>query len=228
MPGGGSVLGARASEAQRRGTSGRLRARCVDRGCRDRCRSCESRTRPLMITRVVHGWNVGGLVTYLMGPGRAREHVNPRVIATWDGREVVWQPGSETGPGALIRALNAPALAAGLPSRSVEGKRGHVWHCSARVAAGDRVLSTPCATASRSGAAGRDAGRTGPDPACGAPRRRARRPAGRAEARRPRAVDPERAVAERLRRPAAPQPRRLLDGAAQRAARARRARPTDR
>lgn len=94
-----------------------------------------------MITRVVHGWNVGGLVTYLMGPGRAQEHVNPRVIATWDGREAIWQPEPESGPAALIRALNAPALAAGLPSRSVEGKRGYVWHCSARVAAGDRVLS---------------------------------------------------------------------------------------
>ncbi|WP_214406241.1 relaxase/mobilization nuclease domain-containing protein [Pseudonocardia lacus] len=46
----------------------------------------------------------------------------------------------ELGP--LIRALRAPAVAAGLPEDADEaGKRGYVWHCSARVAAGDRVLS---------------------------------------------------------------------------------------
>src|SRR6185312_12686691 len=46
----------------------------------------------------------------------------------------------ELGP--LIRGLQAPAIAAGLPeSGGPEGKRGYVWHCSARVAGGDRVLS---------------------------------------------------------------------------------------
>lgn len=99
-----------------------------------------------MITKVVHGWRVGGLIAYLMGPGRAQEHVNPRVIATWDGRDAGWQPprpDDEARPelGPLIRALRAPALAAGLDEGGVEGKRGYVWHCSARVAAGDRVLS---------------------------------------------------------------------------------------
>ncbi|OZM79806.1 hypothetical protein [Pseudonocardia sp. MH-G8] len=100
-----------------------------------------------MITKVVHGSRVGGLVAYLMGPGRAQEHVRPRVIASWDGRDAGWQPpradeggfGRDLGP--LIRALRAPAVAAGLPERDDEGKRGYVWHCSARVAAGDRVLS---------------------------------------------------------------------------------------
>lgn len=99
-----------------------------------------------MITKVVHGWRVGGLIVYLMGPGRAQEHVNPRVIATWDGRDYAWQPqssGAATGPdlGPLIRALRAPAVAAGLEERSPEDRRGYVWHCSARVAGGDRVLS---------------------------------------------------------------------------------------
>ncbi|WP_219420366.1 hypothetical protein [Pseudonocardia nigra] len=45
----------------------------------------------------------------------------------------------ELGP--LIRALRAPAVAAGLPEGDAAGKRGYVWHCSARVAAGDRVLT---------------------------------------------------------------------------------------
>ncbi len=78
-----------------------------------------------MITKVVHGWRVGGLVAYLMGPGRAEEHRSPRVIASWDGRDAGWQParsGSrvwdlELGP--LIRALRAPAVVAGAPPPSV-------------------------------------------------------------------------------------------------------------
>jgi hypothetical protein len=98
-----------------------------------------------VITKVVHGWRVGGLVAYLMGPGRAQEHVNPRVIASWDGRDAGWQPPRQGGGtrelGRLIRALRAPAVAAGLAERGEEGSRGYVWHCSARVAAGDRVLS---------------------------------------------------------------------------------------
>ncbi|TQM13278.1 relaxase/mobilization nuclease domain-containing protein [Pseudonocardia kunmingensis] len=100
-----------------------------------------------MITKVVHGWRVGGLLAYLMGPGRAEEHRRPRVVATWDGRDAGWQPPA-TGPGEwdlelgpLIRALRAPAIAAGLSEAADgEGRRGYVWHCSARVAAQDRVL----------------------------------------------------------------------------------------
>ena len=97
-----------------------------------------------MITKVVHGWRVGGLIAYLMGPGRAQEHVSPRVIASWDGRDSEWQPQSSgatpsTEFGPLIRALRAPAVAAGLEERSPEDRRGYVWHCSARVADGARV-----------------------------------------------------------------------------------------
>ncbi|MGD9990879.1 relaxase/mobilization nuclease domain-containing protein [Pseudonocardia sp.] len=100
-----------------------------------------------MITKVVRGWRVGGLITYLMGPGRAQEHVQPRVVASWDGRDAAWQPPQvgegefDRDLGPLIRALRAPAVAAGLPEHGDEGKRGYVWHCSARVAAADRVLS---------------------------------------------------------------------------------------
>jgi hypothetical protein len=100
-----------------------------------------------VITKVVHGWRVGGLISYLMGPGRAQEHVRPRVVASWDGRGAAWQP-AQTGAGEfdlelgpMIRALRAPAIAAGLGESDDQGKRGYVWHCSARVAAGDRVLT---------------------------------------------------------------------------------------
>lgn len=100
-----------------------------------------------MITKVVHGWRPGGLIAYLMGPGRAEEHRRPRVIASWDGRDAEWQP-VRSGPGEwdlelgpLIRALRAPAVAAGLPEHGDEhGRLGYVWHCSARLAGADRVL----------------------------------------------------------------------------------------
>ena len=102
-----------------------------------------------MITKVVHGWRPAGLLAYLLGPGTAEVHRAPRVIASWDGLDAGWQPAS-TGPGEydlalgpLITALHAPVVAAGLPTRAPaeQGKRGYVWHCSARVAATDRVLS---------------------------------------------------------------------------------------
>lgn len=104
-----------------------------------------------MITKVVHGWRPAGLLAYLLGPGTAEVHVNPRVIASWDGLNAGWQP-ERTGPspydlklGPLIAAMHAPAVAAGLPTRTpsdatARGKRGYVWHCSVRVAASDRVL----------------------------------------------------------------------------------------
>ena len=101
-----------------------------------------------MITKVVHGRRVGGLIAYLMGPGRAEEHRRPRVIGSWDGKDAGWQP-RPSGPGEwdfelgpLIRALRAPAVAARLSEKRDElGRRGFVWHCSARVAGADRVLS---------------------------------------------------------------------------------------
>jgi hypothetical protein len=74
-----------------------------------------------VITKVVHGRQAGGLIAYLMGPGRAQEHVRLRVIASGDGRDARWRPHA-SGPspydldlGPLIRAVRAPAVAAGLP-----------------------------------------------------------------------------------------------------------------
>jgi hypothetical protein len=102
-----------------------------------------------VITKVVHGWRPAGLLAYLLGPGTAEVHQTPRVIASWDGLDAEWQPAS-TGPGEydlalgpLITALHAPAIAAGLPTQAPaeNGKRGYVWHCSARVAATDRILA---------------------------------------------------------------------------------------
>jgi hypothetical protein len=100
-----------------------------------------------VITKVVNGWRPGGLIAYLMGPGRSEEHRRPRVIASWDGLDTRWQPASigsgefdlQLGP--LVATLRAPAMAAGLPDHDPTGKRGYVWHCSARVAPDDRLLT---------------------------------------------------------------------------------------
>ncbi|MBA8827766.1 hypothetical protein FHX42_005173 [Saccharopolyspora lacisalsi] len=74
-----------------------------------------------MIDRVYKGWDPGGLIWYLFGPGRYSEHENPRVVATWDNRPQVWQP-EHVGPGefdydtdALVAAMQAPLKAARLP-----------------------------------------------------------------------------------------------------------------
>lgn len=74
-----------------------------------------------MIDRVHTGWNPGGLLTYLFGPGRYNEHTQPRLVATWDGRPHVLQP-EHVGPDefdydltSLTTVLQAPLQAAGLP-----------------------------------------------------------------------------------------------------------------
>lgn len=101
-----------------------------------------------MIPRVTNGWRPGGLIAYLMGPGRAEEHRRPRIVATWDGQDAAWQP-ARTGPeewdfdlGPVSRALRAPAVVAGLPDGDDgSGRRGYVWHLSVRNARHDRVLT---------------------------------------------------------------------------------------
>ena len=100
-----------------------------------------------MITVVRDGWDSDGLIEYLMGPGRAEEHDDPRVIASWDGLDAGWQP-ARIGPGKwdfdlgpLCRAVRAAAAAAGLPTYDDGStKKGYVWHLSARLAEADRVL----------------------------------------------------------------------------------------
>jgi hypothetical protein len=109
-----------------------------------------------MIGRVVRGWRAHGLVAYLFGPGRAHEHSDPHLIATWDGCPELHQPPQLPTPeGELPRfdvrrlaaTLTDPAVAAGVPQREptpVDGQdrpQGPVWHCSLRTAPGDRVLT---------------------------------------------------------------------------------------
>lgn len=104
-----------------------------------------------MIAKVSRGWRVGGLIHYLMGPGRFNEHTNQHVIAAWDGMPERHQPPVRDDGTFAVEELAAKladsALAAGLPQRAPEpgsdGRvpQGMVWHCSLRNNADDPVLS---------------------------------------------------------------------------------------
>lgn len=95
---------------------------------------------------------MGGLIRYLMGPGRFNEHTDPRVIAAWDGAPELHQPRPLPDAGGfdcdeVAADLTDPQVAAGIPQHEPaagpDGKtrRGPVWHCSLRNHTDDRVLS---------------------------------------------------------------------------------------
>lgn len=95
-----------------------------------------------MIARVHdRGTRVGGLLHYLFGPGKCREHVNPHLVASWLGTEAL--PGLEPAVGAdgkrdvrrLTELLEQPVRAARNPPRLT------VWHCSLSAAREDRYLT---------------------------------------------------------------------------------------
>ncbi len=70
-----------------------------------------------MIGKVLRGGQVGGLVRYLYGPGRANEHLNPRIVAGWRAPDRLEPAVSESGGRdvrRLVRLLSEPAEAAGL------------------------------------------------------------------------------------------------------------------
>ncbi|MGK5496711.1 relaxase/mobilization nuclease domain-containing protein [Streptomyces sp. URMC 125] len=78
-----------------------------------------------------------GLLAYLYGPGRHEEHVDPHLVASFDGMSP--DPGRD--PSATLKdlqlLLDQPVDALPVHSRPAR----HVWHCSVRAATGDRVLS---------------------------------------------------------------------------------------
>ncbi|MFV2101832.1 relaxase/mobilization nuclease domain-containing protein [Micromonospora sp. LOL_024] len=87
------------------------------------------------------GTNVGGLLRYLFGPGKAEEHVNPHLIAAWSGPSQLPSlepPTHASGRHdirALARLLEQPVRAGRNPPQKF------VWHTSVRNHTTDRVLS---------------------------------------------------------------------------------------
>ena len=95
-----------------------------------------------MIPRVQkRGTRVGGLLRYLYGPGKQEEHVNPRIVAAWDGAgdpsrlEPPVRPSGQRNYRRLVELLEQPVRAGRNPPRKV------VWHTSLRNHHTDRILS---------------------------------------------------------------------------------------
>lgn len=87
------------------------------------------------------GNDVEQLLWYLFGPGRNKEHVNPRLVATWAGPRSVAALQPPLGPDGkydvrrLANLLEQPVNAAHRPPAK------WVWHCSVRNHPDDRPLS---------------------------------------------------------------------------------------
>jgi MobA/VirD2-like, nuclease domain len=87
------------------------------------------------------GTNVGGLLRYLFGPGKREEHVNPRLVAAWDGAGPLTRLEPPTrGDGRrdvrrLTELLEQPVASGWNPPAKT------VWHCSIRNHPTDRYLS---------------------------------------------------------------------------------------
>ncbi|WP_338676773.1 relaxase/mobilization nuclease domain-containing protein [Streptomyces sp. SCSIO 30461] len=78
-----------------------------------------------------------GLLKYLYGPGKREEHIDPHLIASFDGMSP--DPGRAPNAtlGDLQQLLDQPVMV--LPKHARPAK--HVWHTSVRATANDRILS---------------------------------------------------------------------------------------
>ena len=92
-----------------------------------------------MIGKVLRGRRVAGLLYYLYGPGKHEEHTDPHIVAGWRHPAEV-EPPLRPGGRRDFRQLN------GLLQQplAVLGERAPdrpVWHCIARAAPTDRLLT---------------------------------------------------------------------------------------
>ena len=103
-----------------------------------------------MIGPIFRGADAGGLVRYLMGPGKAEEHLNQHVIAAGEGMAVpIGRTLTAEERESLAWELDLPRRLHGTrvtqAKRTPDGKvvqgDAHVWHLPLSNPAGDRVLS---------------------------------------------------------------------------------------
>jgi hypothetical protein len=92
-----------------------------------------------VIGKALRGHRPHGLIYYLYGPGRHEEHTDPHIVAGWrDPAELepALRPDGRRDFRQLTGLLQQPVTALGdrAPDRPV-------WHCVARAAPGDRLLS---------------------------------------------------------------------------------------
>ncbi|MFF9321632.1 relaxase/mobilization nuclease domain-containing protein [Streptomyces sp. NPDC014735] len=92
-----------------------------------------------MIAKISSGKSTAGLIRYLYGPGRANEHTDPHLVASWDG--FAPDPGRTDDTAATKKLLVADLdLRMQQARRLGRAPKQHVWHCSVRAAPGDRIL----------------------------------------------------------------------------------------
>lgn len=91
-----------------------------------------------MISKPVRGSKTLGALKYLFGPGKANEHTDPHIVASWDG--FAPDPGRDPGdPDAILAQLrDALDLHVVRYDRPVTQ---HVYHRPVRADASDRILS---------------------------------------------------------------------------------------
>ncbi|MET7712315.1 relaxase/mobilization nuclease domain-containing protein [Streptomyces sp. NPDC005407] len=93
-----------------------------------------------MIAKISSGKDTAGLIRYLYGPGRANEHTDPHLVASWDG--FAPDPGRADDPAATKKLLVADLdLHVKQARRLGRASKQHVWHCSIRAAEADRFLT---------------------------------------------------------------------------------------
>ncbi|MGW0602713.1 relaxase/mobilization nuclease domain-containing protein [Streptomyces sp. NPDC002640] len=90
-----------------------------------------------MIANIVKpGHKTRGVLNYLYGPGRANEHTDPHLVASWDG----FAPDPGRDPEATLAHL-ATVLDLRVKQAGHKAPKNHVWHCSIRAAPEDPILS---------------------------------------------------------------------------------------
>ncbi|MFD7507362.1 relaxase/mobilization nuclease domain-containing protein [Streptomyces sp. NPDC059850] len=93
-----------------------------------------------MIAKISSGKDTAGLIRYLYGPGRANEHTDPHLVASWDG--FAPDPGRSNDSNATRKLLVADLdLRLHQAKRLGRAPKQHVWHCSLRASPEDRTLS---------------------------------------------------------------------------------------
>lgn len=95
-----------------------------------------------MIPRVHdRGNNVGRLLWYLFGPGRNKEHVNPRLVAAWEGSGSLDALQPPLGPDGKHDVRRLAHLLEQPVNASIRPPDKWVWHCSVRNHPDDPTLS---------------------------------------------------------------------------------------
>ncbi|GAA1357660.1 relaxase/mobilization nuclease domain-containing protein [Streptomyces beijiangensis] len=93
-----------------------------------------------MIAKISNGKSTGGLIRYLFDTKKAKDHIDPRLVASFDG--FAPDPGRGEDFDAAKKLLVADLdLHVKQAQRLGRAPERHVWHCSIRAAESDRILS---------------------------------------------------------------------------------------